>query len=35
MTYFYLNIMMGILIETLQFEKKGNHLDDPFNYEIH
>ncbi|CAD8055986.1 unnamed protein product [Paramecium primaurelia] len=34
MTYFYLNIMMGILIETLQFEKKGNHLDDPFNYEI-
>ncbi|CAD8175166.1 unnamed protein product [Paramecium octaurelia] len=34
MTYFYLNIMMGILIETLQFEKKGNHLDDRFNYEI-
>ncbi|CAD8063634.1 unnamed protein product [Paramecium primaurelia] len=34
MTYFYLNIMMGILIETLQFENKGNHLDDPFNYEI-
>jgi len=34
MTYFYINIMMGLIIETLQNDKKGIlNEEDPFNYE--